>query len=228
VVVVVLLAGAVIGGILFSNAQKNKTEGTVIPAKPTSASYDVRRDGATVLAGKDNAKVTVDIYVDMLCPFCRKFEETNAPAIEANLVGGSLRVRYHLVTILNDRSDPPGYSLDAANATLCAADAGRFPGFFASLFAAQPEEGARGYSKDQLSRLGTDLSITNPDFATCVSTSRYNPDIQRAESEATNLPYLQRDIGNGQKAFSTPTIAVGQTLIDTTDPKWLDKLLTAG
>ena len=94
--------------------------------------------------------------------------------------------------------------------------------------AAQPEEGSRGYSRDQLSRLGTDLGITSPDFATCVSTSRYNPDIQRAESEATNLPYLQRDIGNNQKAFSTPTIAVGQTMIDTTDPKWLDKLLTSG
>jgi protein-disulfide isomerase len=227
-VVVLLLAGAVIGGILFSNAQKNKTEGQVIPAKPAAASYPVRRDGATVLAGKDDAKVTVDIYVDMLCPFCRQFEQTNAAAIEANIAGGSLRVRYHLVTILNDRSDPPGYSLDAANAVLVAADNNQFPAYLTSLFAAQPEEGARGYSKDQLTKLGTDLGITNPDFATGVSTGRYNSDIQTAEAQTTNLPYLQRDVGNNTKAFSTPTIAVGQTMIDTTDPKWLDKLLTSG
>src|SRR6266498_402946 len=129
VVVVLLLAGAVIGGILFSNAQKNKTEGSVIPARPVSVTYPVHRDGAVVVAGKDDAKVTVDIYVDMLCPFCRKFEDTNSSAIDAHLTDGSLRARYHLVTILNDRSDPPGYSLDAANATLCSADAGRFPGF---------------------------------------------------------------------------------------------------
>jgi protein-disulfide isomerase len=226
VVVVLLVAGAVIGGILYSNAQKNKTEGQVIPAKSVSADYPVRRDGAVVVAGKDDAKTTVDIYVDMLCPFCRQFEETNAPALAANLAGGSLRVRYHLVTILNDRSDPPGYSLDAANAVLNAADAGKFPSYLNSLFAAQPEEGARGYSKDQLTRLGSDLGITDPNFGSGISTGRYNSQLQSANTEATTLPYLQRDLG-GQKGFATPTIAVGQTLVDTTDPKWLDKLLAA-
>jgi protein-disulfide isomerase len=226
--VVVLLAGAVIGGILYSNAKKNKTEGQVIPtAEPASVSYTVRRDGAAVVAGKDDAKVTLDVYVDMLCPFCRQFEQQYAGTLAANLAGGSLRVRYHLVTILNDRSDPPGYSLDAANAALCAADGGHFPDFMASLFAAQPEEGARGYDNAQLTSLGTRLGITAPDFATCVSSGHYKPDIQSAENEATNAPYLQRDVGGGRKSFSTPTIASGQTLIDTSDPKWLDKLLSS-
>ena len=224
VVVVLLVAGAVIGGVLFSNAQKNKTEGQVIPAKSASLDYPVRRDGAVVVAGKDGAKVTVDIYEDFLCPFCRQFEESNASAIEAKLKDGSIRVQYHLVTILNDRSNPPGYSMDAANAGLCAADGGHFPDFFASLFGAQPEEGARGYDKDQLADLGTRLGITDPDFKTCVSTSRHSQEVQTAEDQATALTYLQRDFGNGRKGFSTPTIALGQTLIDTTDPAWLDKL----
>jgi protein-disulfide isomerase len=228
VVVVLLVAGAVIGGVLFSNAQKNKTAGQVIPAKSVSATYPVRRDGAVVIAGKDTAKVTVDIYEDFLCPFCRQFEESNAAAIDAKLTDGSIRVQYHLVTILNDRSNPPGYSMDAANAALCAADGGHFPDFFASLFAAQPAEGARGYDNNQLADLGTRLGITDPDFKTCVATGRHNQEIQTAEDQATALPYLQRDFGNGRKGFSTPTIAVGQTLIDTTDPNWLAKLPTSG
>lgn len=227
VVVVLLLAGAVIAGVLVSNAKKNKTEGQVIPALPTSVTYQVHRDGAVVVAGKDDAKATVDVYLDMLCPFCRQFEEKYTGTLAANLAGGSLRVRYHLVTILNDRSDPPGYSLDSANAALCAADANHFTDFIGSLYAAQPAEGARGYDKSQLTSLGTRLGITTPDFATCISSGRYNADLQRAEAEATSQSYLQRDLGNGRKAFTTPTIASGQTLIDTTDPKWLDKLLTA-
>ena len=227
VVVVVLLAGAVIGGILYSNAQKNKTAGQAIPAKSVSADYPVRRDGAVVIAGKDNAKVTVDIYEDFLCPFCRQFEDTNAAAISGKLADGSLRVQYHLVTILNSRSNPPGYSLDAANAGLCAADSNQFPAYFTSLFGSQPEEGARGYSNDQLADLGANLGITAPDFKTCVTSGRYNQQIQTAETQATSLPYLQRDIGGGKMSFSTPTIAVGQNLIDTADPKWLDKLLSA-
>lgn len=225
-VVVLLLAGAVIGGILYSNAQKNKTEGQVIAARSVSADYQVRRDGAVVIAGKDDAKVTVDIYVDMLCPFCRQFEETNAAALSAKLADGSVRARYHLVTILNDRSDPPGYSMDAANASLCAADGNRFPAFLNSLFASQPEEGARGYSKDQLADLGKRLGVTTPDFASCVSTSRYNSDLQSAENQATSTPHLQREVRGG-KAFTTPTIAVGDKLIDTTNPRWLDNLVAA-
>jgi protein-disulfide isomerase len=227
VVVVLLLAGAVIGGVLLSNARKNKTEGAVIAARPVAADYPVRRDGAVVIAGKDDAKLTLDIYEDFLCPFCRQFEESNGPALDAKLKDGSLRVRYHLVTILNERSDPPGYSLDAANAGLCAADNGQFPGYFASLFASQPAEGARGYDKDQLASLGDRLGITSPDWKTCVSSSRYNRDIQTAEDQATNLPYLQRDF-NGHKSFSTPTIAMGERLIDTSDPQWLTKLTAAG
>lgn len=223
-VVVLLIAGAVIGGVLYSNAQKNKTEGVEIPVKLVAADYAVRRDGAVIVAGKDDAKATVDIYVDMLCPFCRQFEEKYAPALSANLTGGSLKVRYHLVTILNNQSDPPGYSLDSANATLCAADGGRFPAYLASLFAAQPEEGARGYSKDQLASLGTRLAVNTPDFSSCVTSNRYAPDIQSADREATTTPHLQRDI-RGQRIFSTPTIAVGQTLVDTTDPNWLNKLV---
>lgn len=227
VIIVVLLAGAVIGGILYSNAKKNKTEGQVIPALPGTTTYDVRRDGAIVVAGKADAKVTVDIYLDMLCPFCRQFEEQYTGTLAANLAGGSLRVNYHLVTILNERSDPPGYSLDAANAALCAADNNHFTDFVGSLFSAQPAEGARGYDKTQLTSLGTRLGITAPDFATCVGSSRYNADLQSAETATVNTPYLQRDLGNGRKSFTTPTIAVGQQLIDTTDPKWLDKLLAA-
>ena len=224
-VVVVLLAGAVIGGILYSNAQKNKTEGATIPVRAVSADYPVRRDGAVVVAGKDDAKTTLDFYEDFLCPFCRQFEENNAAALDAKLADGSLRIRYHLVTILNEQSDPPGYSLDAANAGLCAADNARFPAYFASLYAAQPAEGARGYDKSQLTDLGTRLGITTPDFATCVSTGRYNADIQSAEAQATALPYLQRDI-QGRKTFSTPTIALGERLIDTSTPNWLATLPT--
>lgn len=222
-----LLAGAVITGLLVSNAKKNKTEGQVIPALPTTVTYDVRRDGPVVVAGKPDAKVTLDVYLDMLCPFCRQFEEKYTGAIAANLAGGSLQVKYHLVTILNERSDPPGYSLDAANAALCAADNNHFTDFIGSLFAAQPAEGARGYDKSQLTSLGTRLGITAPDFATCVSSSRYNGDLQSAENTTVNTPSLQRDVGSGQKSFTTPTIAVGQQLVDTTDPKWLDNLLTA-
>lgn len=223
-VVVLLIAGAVIGGVIYSNAQKNKTEGQTIPPVPVAASYPVQREDMVVVAGKSDAKATIDVYEDFLCPFCQRFEEANHSAIEQKLNDGSLRVRYHIVTILNQKSDPPGYSLDAANAALCAADGGQFPGFYRSLFAKQPEEGARGYDKSQLAGLGTALGVTG-DFKSCVDSGKYNQQIQAANDQVTELPYLKKDFGNGQVGFGTPTVAVGEKLVDTNDPQWLDKLL---
>lgn len=225
-VVVLLIAGAVIGGVIYSNSQKNKTEGQAIKPAAVSGTYSVARDGVVVVAGKSDAKVTIDIYEDFLCPFCKKFEDANHAALEQKLDDGSVRVRYHLVTILNDRSDPPGYSLDAANAAVCAADNAKFPAFYRTLFENQPEEGARGFDRSQLAALGSDLGIGSGDFKTCVDSGRYNQQIETANDQVTRLPYLQKDFGNGQKGFGTPTIAVGEKLIDVADPQWLGSLLS--
>jgi protein-disulfide isomerase len=224
-VVVLLIAVAVIGGVIYSNAQKNKTEGQAIKPASVSVSYPVTRDGVVVVAGKPDAKVTIDVYEDFLCPFCRKFEDGNHEAIERKLSDGSLRVRYHLVTILNEKSDPPGYSLDAANAAVCAADSGQFPAYYRSLFNNQPEEGARGFDKAQLAGLGTELGA-EASFKSCVDSGRYDVDIRAANDQVTSLPYLAKDFGNGQKGFGTPTIAVGEKLVDIDDPQWLDKLVS--
>lgn len=225
---VLLIAGVVIGGVLYTTAQKNKTEGQVIEPHTTStaAAYPVRRDGAVVVAGKDDAKTTIDVYEDFLCPYCGRFETTNAAAMDKAMTDGDLRVRYHIVAILNDKSDPAGYSLDAANAALCVADAGPFPGFHATLFKSQPEEGARGYDKSQLTKLGTDLGVTTPDFPTCVQSGKYNQQITAAQDQIKNTPHLQQDFGNGNKGFGTPTVTSGETIIDTTNPAWLDTLLS--
>ncbi|MGW6420684.1 hypothetical protein ACWF8F_36340, partial [Streptomyces sp. NPDC055055] len=58
-----------------------------------------------------------------------QFEETFKGQIEEQVNNGTLQVRYHMLPMLNQRSDPPGYSLDSANASLAAADAGKFLAF---------------------------------------------------------------------------------------------------
>lgn len=236
VVVVVLLAGAVLGGVIYTNSKKNATEGQEIAAKGTTelddaatgageeATYPVHRDGAVVAVGEDSATVTLDVYEDFLCPVCRAFEESYGEELEKHVKDGALRVRYHMLPMLNERSDPPGYSMDSANAGLCAADADRFPAFHTSLFDAQPEEGARGWDKQQLARLGKDLGITDPSFQSCVDSDEYDGILQANLDEVRSTEYLQQDF-DGQRGFGTPTVAKGQQVLDTSDPKWLDKAL---
>jgi protein-disulfide isomerase len=228
VAVVLVIAGAVLAGVLITNNQKNKTADVAIAPKTVAVTSDisVKRDGATVLVGKDAAKTTVDIYEDFLCPVCGRFEAANADALTQKVNDGSIKVRYHLVNLLNNSSDPAGYSTDAANAALCTADAGKFPAYHASLYGSQPAEGARGYDKTQLTKLGQDLGITSPDFASCVSGGTYNQAVSDEYQKAKTTPYLQQDVG-GQRGFGTPTVAVGEKVIDTSDPNWLTTLTAA-
>ena len=233
-VVVVVLAIAVVGGVLIYNSQKNDTEGKDIRAAQPGTSqqsdaavadYPVTRDGGIVVVGEDTAKVTLDVYEDFLCPACRQFEETFGADIEKHVADGTVKVRYHMLPMLNDRSDPPGYSMGSANAGLCAADAGQFPAYHKSLFNDQPEEGSRGWDNQQLAKLGTDLGITDKSFTACVTSGEYHDLVQKNLDEVKAAPYLQQEFPDGSKGFGTPTIAVGEKVVDTAKSDWLDKLV---
>lgn len=223
-VLAVLIAAFVVGGVLLTNASKKETEERGVAVAQSAADYPVRRDGGVVVAGKDDAKVTLDVYEDFLCPGCGSFEKRDSDTIEQKLTAGTLRIRYHMLPMLNNLSDPPGYSLDAANAALAAADAGRFPAFHKSLFADQPVEGGRGWSDDQLIALGAKLGISSSDFADAVRTGRHDSLVRDVFRKAGETPHLQAD-NNGQKVFvGTPTIANGTTVLDIGDPGWLTAL----
>jgi protein-disulfide isomerase len=234
-VVVVVLAAAVIGGILVYNDQKNATEGQDIKALTPGTSQQadgaaldempVTRDGGIVVVGEPDAKVTLDVYEDFLCPACRAFEDTYGPDIDKHVADGTVRVRYHMLPMLNERSDPPGYSMDSANAGLCAADAGVFPAFHKSLFGSQPEEGSRGWDRQQLAKLGTDLGGDKADFTACVTSGEHEDLVQENFDEVKKVPYLQQEFPDGAKGFGTPTIAVGEKVVDTAKSDWLDKLV---
>jgi protein-disulfide isomerase len=225
---VVVVAALVIGGVLWTISDKNKTEGKVIsPGETTSAlAGDVtqKRDGAVVTVGKPGAKASIDVYADFLCPICGQFEKTYKTQIEQAVNDGKLQVRYHMVPLLNDRSDPPGYSLDSANAALAAADAGKFVQFHDALFANQPEEGKRGYDKAQLIKLGQDVGITDPAFARTVNAGTYDQQITAAFQQIGSDPKLVQDFGNGQSGFGTPTVTSNGKVVSLQDPNWLAKV----
>jgi protein-disulfide isomerase len=226
VAVVLLIGAAVITWAVISNNKKNSTEGQSIDPQSVSVTAPAKRDGGTVLVGKDDAKVTIDVYEDFLCPYCGRFEQTYHAQIDQKVQAGAIKVRYHMLPLLNDKSDPPGYSLDAANAALLSADAGKFVEFHNSLYAlgTQPEEGSRGYDDDQLIKLGKDIGITSPAFAAGIKSNKYDSLLQRELQTAEKAPHLQQDYGNGQVGFGTPTVASGQKVLDISDPGWLAKL----
>lgn len=224
-VAVVVLAALVIGGVVWTTSSKDSTEGKVIQAQTTTSAPGVveKRDGAVVTVGKPEAKKTIDIYADFLCPVCKQFEESFKAQIQEQINSGNLQVRYHMLPMLNQKSDPPGYSLDSANASLAAADAGKFLAFHDALFKDQPEEGARGFDKGQLIKLGQDVGITDPAFAMAVNSGAHEQQINDAYAKISADPALEQDFGGGQKGFGTPTVTANGQIVKLEDG-WLQKV----
>ncbi|MGH3546699.1 MAG: DsbA family protein [Pseudonocardiaceae bacterium] len=109
------------------------------------------------------------------------------------------------------RSNPPGYSLQAANAGLCAAKAGVFPSYHASLYGKQPEEGAAGYTVDQLVALGRALG-TQGNFEPCVRSATFDVQVKSQLASAETSQALSQQTANGP-SFGTPTVPVNGKVI---------------
>lgn len=225
VVVVILLAAGVFGYVLLSKPSTPEALTPLADVKPIAAPVQVQSD-ATVLVGKDTAKVTVDVFEDFLCPICGTFEEKYGPQLRTQVEAGTIKVRYHVLPLLVRLSDPEGYSRDSANAAICAADAGKFSEYHDTLFAKQPEENGAGYTKDQLKQLGADLGITGDTFKSCVDSGKYHQAIEADLDKADATPHLQVDRSNGTKGFrGTPAVAVGDKLISLDNENWISDLL---
>ena len=189
------------------------------PPTPRAASYPVAVDGVVVAAGQPTAPVTLDVYEDYLCPYCERLETRSGPDLTTALNEGKVKVNYHALDILANRSDPPGYSTLAANAALCAVPAGIWPAFHERLYAEQPAEGSAGLTAAEITTIGTELGA-GQDFGACVAANANAAAISAASEAATANPALQTD---GQ--FGTPTVAVGGRKIDVSDSDWVARVL---
>jgi protein-disulfide isomerase len=125
-------------------------------------------DGIPLGAGP----VTVDAFIDFLCPFCKQFEQASGPALARMVSEGLITLVYHPLGFL-DRLSTTAYSSRASAASGCASDYGSFAEYKDALFAAQPAEGGPGLSDDELIALGRAAGLGDPGFAECVASGRY-------------------------------------------------------
>lgn len=189
---------------------------------PVAAEYPVNAAGAVVTAGQASAPVAVDVFSDYVCPGCERFEQRYGDEMTEALNAGRLTVRHHAVGLLDENSDPAGYSSRAANASVCAAAAGVFPAYHARLFAEMPAQGGPGLSDDQLVGFGTELGAP-ASFGECVR-SGANADAVAAETQAMIDDTALR---NAEGEVATPTVLLDGARVDLDDTSWLSDALPA-
>jgi protein-disulfide isomerase len=158
---VALLIGGLVGYGVYRSQRPG--EGFAVPASATDD-----RTGIRVGEGP----VTVEVYLDYLCPACRRFEEAAGPTIERLLAERRITMVYHPVAIL-DRYSTNEYSSRSAAGAGCAADGGRLVQYTDALYATQPDEGGAGHTDDRLVEIATTAGLAGDEFGQCLRERRY-------------------------------------------------------
>jgi protein-disulfide isomerase len=158
-----------------------------LPAGATSAG-----DGVVIGAGP----VTVDAYIDFMCPFCRQFELSSAGTLTSLVADGQISLVYHPMNFL-DEASTTRYSSRAAASAGCASDGGRFLEYAHALFVSQPPEGGAGLSDAELIEIGRSAGLSGPAFEGCVPSGQY-----------LDWPAYVTELATARGVSATPTVLV--------------------
>ena len=153
--------------------------------------------------GEPNAPVKVDVYEDFQCPICRNFTEQIEPQLVKNdIATGKVYYTFHQFPFLDDRA-PTNESHQAANASMCASEQGRFWDYHDMLFANWTGENVGSFTDKRLAAFAEKLGLNMDQFNTCFKENKYQSQINA-------------DLAAGQKAGvqGTPSIFVNGKIVE--------------
>lgn len=165
--------------------------------------------------GDPNAPVRIDEFADFQCPACAAFHEsTMKPLLDTYIKTGKVYFVFHNFPFLDSRS-PGNESQDAAMASMCAAEQGKFWPFHDMLFANQIGENVGSFSRPRLEAMAEKLGLDSS-FDTCLSQGRYQQQVQddfnlAIQSGVQSTPSF---LINGQLVVGVQSFASMSSLID--------------
>ena len=185
-----------------SGAAAQPTPTAIYPAPVASPSVktptDLPPSGRTL--GAPNAPVPLDIWVDYGCAACRDFAEQTLPKLIDDFGRpGKVKITYHDLIVIDSRETGRTESLDAANASRCAADQGKFWVYQDWLFANQsPTESTGWFTRDRLEQMAQKAGLDMAAFEPCLVGGRHNAEVL-AESQASTAIGVPAFYVNGRE-----------------------------
>ena len=166
----------------------------IIPITPAALPNP---DGLSV--GDANAPVTIDVFEDFQCPACKSFTENTETLVIQNLVAsGKARYVFHNYSFLDgDGAGSSGESDQAANASMCANEQGKFWEMHSSLYANWNGENQGAFSNRRLQAMAESIGLDMDAFNSCFSANKYETGIQ-----------ADFDLGQQMGVSGTPTVFV--------------------
>jgi protein-disulfide isomerase len=124
--------------------------------------------------GDLNASITVEVFSDFQCPACKQYATDVEPRIiQQYVTGGSVQYVYHHYAFIGPES------VQAANASMCAAEQNRFWEYHNLLFINQAGENQGAFSDEKLLAYASAAGVEINTFTTCFAQKRYQADIEQ-------------------------------------------------
>ena len=171
-----------------------RSAGDIITVTPAALP---QTDGLSV--GDPNAPVTIDIFEDFQCPACQFFTENVEPLVIENLVAtGKARYVFHNYPFLDGNGvGSNGESDQAANASMCANEQGKFWEMHSILYANWNGENQGSFNDRRLQAMAESIGLDADAFNACFDANKYEAEIQ-----------ADFDLGEQMGVTGTPSVFV--------------------
>lgn len=158
--------------------------------------------GEGLKLGKPDAPAKIEVFEDFQCPACRNYSKEIEPLVLKELVDtGKASYIFHHFPFL-DTGDPTQESHQAANASMCASEQGKFWEYKSTIFDNWAGENKGAYSDKNLASFAESLNLNMDTFTACFKENRYK-----------NL--IEADLKSAQSmgVQGTPSVFVNGTLL---------------
>jgi protein-disulfide isomerase len=196
VVAVVIVGVAFVATQLIGGAGAIAAPGVVTPASIPSSDRTL---------GSPTAPVTIDLYGDFRCSACYQFTVggTEKDVVDGYIATGKAKLVWHDRLIIDELTNGTA-SRDAANASRCAADQGKFWVMHDWLYANQsPTEDASAFTKSRLADIGRAAGLDMSRFQPCLDQGTHDSEVT---AENANAP---------KQVTGTPTVYVNGQYVGT-------------
>lgn len=146
------------------------------PESGSTRSANALPEGGGIVVSDAEGVPQVHLYMDFQCPWCALLEATSGDAILAAAERGDIGLTVTVMSFLDSNLGNDS-STRAANAALCADDAGAFPAYQHAVFAGQPATEGEGWTDEQLVGFAEQVGISGAALETfrgCLDAGTYN------------------------------------------------------
>lgn len=210
ILIFVLLVGCLGGLTWISKKQSNASTSDTKYFKPYVASnYSVKQDfelDKQPMIGNKSAPVTMVIFTDFSCPFCRNFDLTMMPKIQKDFIDtGKAKLYFMSFPFINESS----YRTAVAAESVYQNDPKDFYLYYQALYRAQQSEDVPNWAND------TSLVDIAKSNHININYTNLKNDIDTYK----NLDSIYRDRAIGEKfgVTGTPSLFINNQLVDPTD-----------